>query len=358
MTYISNKSLYNEKPIKDKIKVILIDDSNVALSIFERVLLSCGQIDIVGSAKNACDALTLMAHVQADIILLDIEMPNRSGMDALPDIIEKAGNGKVIIVSAFVDSNGPAAIKALSLGACDTLSKPGKNGLRGDFSKQLINKVIRLGKRNIVSEERHLISNDENDLPHITKPEAILIGASTGGIPAIQEFLEYLSSDVSAPIFIAQHLPDAFISYFARQLGLMGKRNIISVYNKIEIKSNNIYLAPGNGHMVLEKSATVDYVFRKETYSQSNYTPSVDALFHSAVDVYGSNALAILMSGMGRDGCEGARTLHSNNSEIWSQDEESSVVWGMPGSAVKDGVCSAQLKPKAMAKSINRIYSL
>lgn len=350
MTYISNKITSICAKTSDKIRVILIDDSNVVLSIFQRVLLSNGQIEIVGTANSACDALQLMDRVTADIILLDIEMPNRTGLDALPDIIAKADGAKVIIVSAFVDSSGPSAIKALSLGACDTLAKPGKVGVTGDFSKSLIDTVIRLGRNNA---DNHAQANPTNILPKIEIPEAIFIGASTGGIPAIQEFLENLSDTIVAPIFVAQHLPDAFISYFARQLALMSGRQVVSVNENTKIRDGNIYLAASSGHLAINLVNRAKYVTCLDEYVGSHYTPSVDALFHSAAKFYGAKSLSLLMSGMGQDGADGARSLFEKNAQVWAQDQNSSVVWGMPGSIVNDGTSSAQLKPIDMARAIN-----
>lgn len=338
----------------NKIKIILVDDSKVVLSVFERVLSSSGFIEIVGMANSASEALSLMNEVSADIILLDIEMPNRSGLDALPDIIAKAGDGKVIIVSAFVDSSGPSAIKALSLGACDTLAKPGKGGANSGFSRQLLDKIIRLTSHNqTIAYPNNSV--DDNILA-LEEPAAICLGASTGGIPAIQEFLTNLSPNVTAPIFIAQHLPEAFISYFARQLRL-GSREVVAVDDRNMIENGKIYLASGNGHLMIKRSLKDNYATRVDSYKHSNYTPSVDALFHSAADIYDSQALAIVFSGMGHDGAAGAASLHAKNSKIWVQDQVSSVVWGMPGSVVSKGVSSAQLNPKNMADAVNRIFT-
>lgn len=351
MTYhAKNLKLDN---VANKIKVVLVDDSKVVLSIFERVLISSGFIEIVGTANSASEALILMDKVNPDIILLDIEMPNRSGLDALPDIIAKSGEGKVIIVSAFVDSSGPSAIKALSLGACDTLAKPGKGATNSGFSKQLLDKIIRLSSYDQSENLEQDFSDDDINVLH--KPEIICLGASTGGIPAIQEFLKNLSKDVTAPIFIAQHLPEAFISYFARQLSL-GNRDVITVDNRKIIEDNKIYLASGNGHMVIKKSLNDKYATRLDAYEFSNYTPSVDALFHSAAKIYDSKVLGLVLSGMGQDGAQGAQSLYEKQSTVWTQDQSSSVIWGMPGSVVNKGLSSAQLSPKNMALAVNRIF--
>ncbi len=348
--YAKNLTLDN---VANKIKVVLVDDSKVVLSIFERVLISSGIIEIVGTANSASEALILMDQVNPDIILLDIEMPNRSGLDALPDIIAKSGDGKVIIVSAFVDSSGPSAIKALSLGACDTLAKPGKGGANSGFSKQLLDKIVRLSSYDQTEILEQDLSDDDINVLH--KPEIICLGASTGGIPAIQEFLKNLSKDVTAPIFIAQHLPEAFISYFARQLSL-GNRDVITVDDREIIEDNKIYLASGNGHMVIKQSLNDKYASRLSTYKFSNYTPSVDALFHSAAKIYDSKVLGLVLSGMGQDGAEGAQSLYEKQSTIWTQDQSSSVIWGMPGSVANKGLSSAQLSPKNMAHTLNRIF--
>lgn len=355
MTYQPISNLSSAHIATDKIKVVLVDDSNIVRTIFERVLQSTGFVEIVGCAQSASEALDLLDRVKADVVLLDIEMPNRTGLDALPDIIDRADGGKVVIVSSFVDSNGPAAIDALSRGACDTLSKPGKNALQGGFSKQLVDMVVRLSGKS-QSQTNDIVSSSIM-LPVIQPPKAIFIGASTGGIPSIEEFLKHLSHDVDVPIFIAQHLPDAFISYFARQLLVMSKRQIVPVYEKSEIKAGHIYLAPGDGHMVIEKSPRNLFVNKIEEYPDSFYKPSVDALFDSAADAYGSDALAILLSGMGHDGRDGARVLAEHNANIWAQNEESCVVWGMPGSVIKDKTSTTQLRPEDMSRAINRVFS-
>ncbi len=221
------------------------------------------------------------------------------------------------------------------------------------FSRQLLDKIVRLSRHN--KPDNFEQNSNEEDIYVLHKPEAICLGASTGGIPAIQEFLENLSKDVTAPIFIAQHLPEAFISYFARQLSL-GDRDVIAIDNRKKIEKSKIYLASGNGHMVIKKSLNNEYATRLDSYKSSDYTPSVDALFASAAEIYDSKALGLILSGMGKDGERGAKSLYEKQSTVWAQDQSSSVVWGMPGSVVNKGWSSAQLSPKNMARALNRMF--
>lgn len=138
MSSVSTLNRVSERSASRPIRVVLVDDSNVVRSIFARVLGQSGQVDVAGEASNSAEALALLARVRADIILLDIEMPDRSGLDALPDILDAANGARVMVVSSFVEENGPAAIRALELGACDTLSsKPGKFGFAGRFPELL-----------------------------------------------------------------------------------------------------------------------------------------------------------------------------------------------------------------------------
>ena len=203
------------------IRVMLVDDSVVARSIFERILSQSERVEIVCQAENPEIALQLLHDHVVDIILLDIEMPGRSGLEALPDILKQSKGARIMVVSSFAEENGPAAIQALSLGACDTLAKPGRSGFSGRFSQTLLEKVIHLGFT-----EREIETSSEADFPAKTSgetkigvPACVAIGASTGGIPAIYDVIGNLDPSIDCPIFITQHLPDAFMTFFAKQLG-------------------------------------------------------------------------------------------------------------------------------------------
>ncbi len=350
---IENRQRIERRPIR----VMLVDDSVVARSIFARVLGQHDQIEIVCEAEDSETALACLDDNVVDIILLDIEMPRRSGLEALPDIQAKAGGARILVVSAFAEANGPAAIQALSLGACDTLAKPGRSGFSGRFSEILIDKVVRLGRS---SRDRHdagkavQLAADERA---ILRPACIAIGSSTGGIPAIYEVIRNLDPALDCPVFITQHLPEAFMTFFARQLASLTTRTVKVAERGEVVRTNHIYVAPGDAHLVCRKEGSKVVIDHQQHYSASRYCPSVDAMFESVADVYGADGLAIVFSGMGNDGVHGARRLSGCKSTILVQDAESSVVWGMPGAIAREGLATAILDPSQITALLKRVVT-
>lgn len=351
------QTLPNERPISKRapIRVMLVDDSIVARSIFARVLGKHDEIEIVCEAEDCEAALRSLGSNVVDIILLDIEMPKRSGLDALPEIQAKANGARILVVSAFAEENGPAAIQALSLGACDTLAKPGRSGFSGRFSEILIDKVVRLGRTALDRKDARFTANLAVDFKVINKPACIAIGSSTGGIPAIYEIVRNLDPALDCPLFITQHLPEAFMTFFARQLsGLTGR--VVKVAQAGEtVQNNHIYIAPGDAHLVCRKEPGKIIIDHQKHYSKSRYCPSVDAMFEAIVKVYGASAMAIILSGMGNDGLYGARNLSDIGATILVQDLETSVVWGMPGAVAREGMATAILAPAQMTDLLKRL---
>ena len=162
-------------PLLAPIRVMLVDDSIVARSIFARVLGEQPGIEIVCEASDAESAVAYLDLIEVDIILLDIEMPKRSGLEALPDISAKAKSARILIVSAFAEEDGPAAVQALSLGACDTLAKPGRAGFSGRFSEILIDKVLRLGRSALMPNDGRFADRPKFDCTTISNPRCIAI---------------------------------------------------------------------------------------------------------------------------------------------------------------------------------------
>ena len=337
------------------IRVMLVDDSIVARSIFARVLGQNHNIEIVCEAEDSESALASLDNNVVDIILLDIEMPKRSGLDALPDIQNKAKGARILVVSAFAEENGPAAIDALSRGACDTLAKPGRSGFSGRFSEILIDKVVRLGRSARQRQDAGYSAKRDVENKKINRPKCIAIGSSTGGIPAIYEIIRNLDASIDCPIFITQHLPKAFMTFFAGQLDVLSHRTAKVAERGEAVRSNHIYVAPGDAHLVCRIESSAVILDHLEHYSDSRYCPSVDAMLESVARTYGADAMAMIFSGMGNDGVCGARHLYSKKSTILVQDADSSVVWGMPGAVVREGLATAVLDPIQISELLKRI---
>lgn len=337
------------------IRVMLVDDSLVARSILAKILAQ-EAIDIVCEAETADAALARLAHVQVDLILLDIEMPYRSGLDALPEMLTRAGGANIMVVSSFAEESGPAAIQALSLGACDTLAKPGKFGYSSDFAQTLIDKVLRIGRAARKPKQEQAATRAF--MPEIWPskiPECIAIGSSTGGLPAIYEIIASLDSTLDIPVLITQHLPATFMPFFAKQLAANSGREVRVARHGEPLLPRTIYLAPGDAHLTCRKSHKGFNIELLEGDCGSHYRPSVDVMLGSIAECFGSSALAIICSGMGRDGAVGARKLADSGATIFVQDPESSVVWGMPGAIAKNGDANAILRPSEMARLLSML---
>ena len=355
MNDASLKSQQSDNSQCGPVRVMLVDDSLVARSIISTILKRSSEIEILVEASDTESALSALDEYEVDIILLDIEMPKRSGLDALPELLEKSGGASVLIVSSFAEENGPAAIEALSLGACDTLAKPGRTAFSGTFSQSLLEKVVHL-VRSKGSELRQGEIESNKDAPELEQPiDIVAIGASTGGIPAIFEIVGSLDPDFDLPILITQHLPDAFMSFFSQQLARYTKRVVVIAKNNMKIQSNHIYIASGHGHIGCKLKAGSHYLSTPDEYDGSKYCPSVDAMLLSVAEMFGDKALTIILSGMGQDGLLGARKIASEKGRIIVQDTESSVVWGMPGSIVRENLATAIMKPADIGDALNRL---
>ncbi len=338
----------------DQIRVMLVDDSAVARAVLSRILGSDDRVSLSFSADSSASALAFLAQEKVDIVLLDIEMPSRSGLEALPDIIAAASGAKVVIVSSHGEENGPPALKALELGAADTLAKPGKRGLSGTFAKTLLEKIIRLGRSEPRTSRHFTNALSQANIVELSKPDIIAIGASTGGIPAIFTLVRGVDLAVSCPILITQHLPTAFMTFFVKQLSELTNRKVLLAEDGMRVAAGHIYVAPGDAHLGLRRVRGRLVIQLLENYHASRYCPSVDAMFESVADTASSSALAIVLSGMGSDGIQGAHSLAAMNAQIIIQDEDSSVVWGMPGTVARAGLAQATLTPEQMVQAVNR----
>lgn len=341
------------------IRVMIVDDSNIARSVFATILGRSDEIRLVCEADSAESALSCLEKQTVDIILLDIKMPRRSGLEILPELLVKSKGARILIVSSFVEENGPAAVAALSLGACDTLSKPGRTTFSGQFSRMLLDKVKKLGRNDPSGDERSAQGNMASVADRLAgnKPACIAIGASTGGISVIFDLVSGLGPDLSCPIFITQHLPDTFMPFFARQLSSRSGREVCVAVPGMRVRSGVIYIAPGNSHLTCVDRNGIILVGDGSGHGVSPYSPSVDVMLSSLCDIYGSNALAIVLSGMGNDGLSGAHKISKSGGTIIVQDKDSSVIWGMPGAVARAGLASAILPSAGIASLLGGLQS-
>jgi len=329
-------------------RVLIVDDSVVARSVIGRMIEATERFTVAGAVSDARAALAYLNANAVEIILLDIEMPGIDGLTALPDLLVAGNGAKVLIVSSSADDGAAATVQALALGAADTLVKPGVGAFGGRFADVLEERLSRLVEAPaeapyLVVPPRPAVSDDF---------DIVAIGASTGGIHALSQLLRAIPASFQVPILVTQHLPPSFMSFFAAQLAVLGNRPCDVATDSMRIRPGRIVVAPGDGHLRIVRTSDGAAIRLSTEKSLSGCMPSVDPMFESLAEVYGSRALAIVLSGMGRDGCEGAKYLVDAGAQIVVQDRESSVVWGMPGAVANAGRASAVLPPDEIGKLV------
>ncbi|MDO7842843.1 chemotaxis-specific protein-glutamate methyltransferase CheB [Sphingomonas immobilis] len=331
-----------------RLRILIVDDSAVARAVIARAIEANPRFRVSGSVPHAAAALGFLKENSVDGIVLDIEMPGVTGLDALPDLISEGRGAKVLIVSSSCGDGATATLEALSLGAADTLVKPEVGDFAGRFSGQLVEKLARLCDRDPSPE----VAGSIPSRSAAEQFEIIAIGASTGGIHALKQMLAEVPASVTMPILVTQHLPESFMPYFAAQLAVLARRPCDIAEDHMRVRPGRIIIAPGDAHIRVVSTGEGCAVRLSNKPAASGCVPSVDPMFDSVAELFGPRALAVVLSGMGRDGSLGAATIAKRGGSVVVQDQESSVVWGMPGSVAVSGNAHAILPPAEIGKLI------
>ncbi|WP_380784087.1 chemotaxis protein CheB [Sphingomonas sp. R86520] len=349
--------------------MLIVDDSVVARAVIARMVDGSDRFSVVGAVGNVAAALEFLGRASVDFILLDIALPGIDGLSALPDLISAGQGAKILIVSSSADEGGATAIQAMALGAAETLIKPSTGALSQVFATALVGKLEKLSEypappppsptppqpivrplaAPTVIEQRPLVrpvsASEEYDI--------VAIGASTGGIHALGQMFRAVPQAFRLPMIITQHLPTSFMPYFAAQVALLAGRPCDVAVDRLRIRPGRIIVAPGDAHLKCVKLSDGGAALRlTHEDAASGCMPSVDPMLSSLADVYGARLLAVVLSGMGRDGAEGARRVHDSGGCVVVQDRQSSVVWGMPGAVAALGIADAVLSPDAIGQLI------
>lgn len=335
-------------PAAPPLRLMIVDDSQVARAVLSRMLAAFPDFEIVATAGDAGEALRLLPRTEVDIVLLDLEMPGESGLEALPEIVRLGRGARVLIVSSFCDGAAEAAVQALGPGAAETLPKPGAETFSGRFSEVLAERLRRIGRRDAPTEPA-----GPDALPDV-RLGCLAIGASTGGLHAVTALLRALPARIGAPILITQHLPAVFVPFFARQLEAASGRVVHIAEDGLSLAPEAIVLAPGDAHIRLEQKGAAVLVRLDRDTSRGGCVPSVDVMLDSVAATYGRAALGVMLSGMGRDGLAGSREIVARGGTIVAQDRQSCAVWGMPRAVAEAGLASAVLPPAELAARIAR----
>lgn len=334
---------------RQPIRLMIVDDSLVARTALRRMVEGDGDLKVISTVSSAPAAIEALATTRVDVVLLDLEMPGIGGLEALPDIIQAARGARILVVSSLTSDGAEQSLRALSLGAADTHPKPTSGALDSSYCDALTAKIRMLGRGRMGAETRADLGLLVARPASPKKAQILAIGASTGGIHALSTLFAALPPKLGVPIVVTQHLPAGFMSVFARQLKLASGCDAVVAEDGMVLEPNRIYVAPGEAHLTVfdfDGKATVELDHRP---AANGCMPSVDVMFASLARVFGEHAMGVVLSGMGRDGAEGAGRIVDAGGQIYAQDEASCAVWGMPRAVADAGLASAIAPPAEIA---------
>lgn len=356
------------------VKVLLIDDSSLIRRLLGRVLNQDPLIEIVGEAENGEVGVEMARDLQPQVIILDIEMPVMNGMEALPLLKKVAPRARIIMFSTLTESGARATLEALNAGADDYVTKPSNTGsfaeTAGQINKQLAPMIKALSASSIryPSLPPQAVAKKAEAKPKTVDhswltvtsdgaPEIVVVGVSTGGPQALQTFVPALPADLRTPVLIVQHMPAMFTRLLAERLDALSPLKVGEAKNGQVIKAGEVWFAPGGEHMYVSRQGD-DLVLTTDTAPPVNECrPAVDPLFESAVQCFGSRVLGVVLTGMGNDGLAGAAAIKQVDGLVIAQDQDTSVVWGMPGVVAKADLADQVLPLAEIAPTVVSILS-
>ncbi len=359
----------------DSLKILIVDDSQLLRNVISKLILSKIKNAIIDTAENGNVALQKLSVNEYHLITLDLNMPIMNGIEFMKERKKANIDVPVIIFSSSAHSGATSTMECLTLGASDFILKPdGQESMEqlsehlssliklygGEYSKKKA-KGLSNRPRIIPLEERFAITHPEKSgheikkIIPLRKPgkiELIAIGISTGGPNALRELFGKIPADLPQPIVVVQHMPEGFTKEFANSLNNICPLEVKEAQEGDILKKGRVFIAPGNKHITIEKKPLASIIHLSENEKRSGHRPSVDVLFESVAKQYAHNALGIIMTGMGRDGAEELAEMRKQGARTLGQDEESSIVYGMPKVAFENGSVEEQVSLEQMPKKI------
>lgn len=356
------------------IKTFIIDDTVLYRKIASDVANGFDDVEVIGTAPNGDIALKKLMQTPADLVLCDVHMPGKNGVEILEEIRRKFPNTLVVMMSGISTRSADITIKALEKGAVDFIQKPDKGSfeensqrLREDMKRVLRLVQIRLATGNVDTARRTValpVDNRREKSNSVLSPPStkipkkiavIAIGVSTGGPEALNRLLPAIPQKISVPIVIVQHMPPQFTRSLAESIDRKSNIHIVEAEEGQIIKPGFAYIAPGGKHMTVRKQEEIVAVGINNGPPENSCKPSVDVLFRSVASVYGDKGVcAIILTGMGSDGLNGIKTLKRKGCLCITQSEESCVVYGMPRAIDEAGLSDISLPLDQISKEICR----
>ncbi|HEX5135658.1 MAG TPA: chemotaxis-specific protein-glutamate methyltransferase CheB [Planctomycetota bacterium] len=332
-------------------RVLVVDDSVVCRRLVASILDEAEGVEVVGTAPNGRIALDKVRQLAPDVVVLDIEMPEMDGLTALAELRRGHPAVKVVMFSVLTERGAAATLDALSLGAADYATKPAATADHADavraVREQLVPKVLALVAR---APAASLLPPPAPPAP-AAEPAVLAIAASTGGPDALPELLLALPREFPVPVLVVQHMPPVFTRLFARRLDGRVPLPVAEATDGQELANGRVYLAPGDYHLEVHRGHTVLH----RAPPVHSCRPAADVLFRTVAEEYGPAAVAVVLSGMGRDGCAGASEIRRSGGRVFAQDPQSCAVFGMPRHVIEAGLAELVAPPARLGAEIARL---
>lgn len=357
---------YQPKASAAPVRILLVDDSTVILRLLRRMLDEDSACCVVGEARSGVEALDRITELNPDLLVLDIEMPEMTGLELLTQLRRRPNKPRVIMFSSLTQHGARATIDALLAGADDYVTK--QSDMRGEqaftsVQTSLLQKIRKLFRPNdsynnagediVCSHRKELAFQPRPGLMRRRKSaDVLVIGVSTGGPAALAAILPQVPGSFPLPILIVQHMPPLFTKTLAERLSTTTQMPVAEAAHDMELTPGRMLIAPGNYHLRLVRKGAKVFTALDQEPQEHSCRPSVDVLFRSAANVFQGSVIAAVLTGMGQDGIHGARALHKAGAYIMAQDEKTSVVWGMPKAIVDANIADAVLPLSNIVPSI------
>ncbi|MDR3361291.1 MAG: chemotaxis response regulator protein-glutamate methylesterase [Desulfovibrio sp.] len=347
------------------IRVIIVDDSSFMRNALVDLLEKDPDIKVVAAARDGQEALQKAKEMDADVMTLDVEMPRLDGLATLQQLM-KTTPMPVLMVSSLTESGAESTLKAMEYGALDFILKTINNDI-GAFGSDLRRKVKALARKKAITRlhyQRLKLAQMPVRPTHVTQPphtahtpcrgarDLVVIGVSTGGPPVVQKILSALPTDLQACILVAQHMPAMFTGPFAKRLDNASRISVSEAVDGDKLKRGHAYICPGGKHIGIRMRSSLPEVAITEEPRDALYKPTVNVLMETAGKSMGNRVLGVMLTGMGYDGCEGAKVLKEKGGYLIAQSEESCVVYGMPKAVVDEGLANQILDADDIAQAI------
>jgi len=354
------------------IRVLVVDDAIAVRRLMTMLFQSEPDLELVGTAQDGIDALEKVELREPDIISLDLAMPNMDGLTMLREMRTRGIDVPVIMFSTLTHHGAKETIEGLALGAADYVTKPTRydspidalEAVRAELVPR-IKAIVASARAASAALQATRSTRNGSDPPAapvaaqtVTRGamvEAVVVGSSTGGPNALAEVISGLPAGLRVPVLVAQHMPPVYTTYLAQRLDGLSALTVREAIDGEPAHAGTVYIAPGDHHLSLLASAAGATIVLTQTPPVNHCRPAVDVLFAAAATVWGKNTLAVLLTGMGRDGRDGCAALRALGAQVLVQDEATSVVWGMPGAVFEAGLADEVLPIDKIAAAIVRL---